>query len=580
MSPGRRAAAFLPLFLVYLAVVLAAVDYAFYRRYAARVRAAAPPQDELVSLARAAGVSPELYNSLGSLYPAPVSGYPLFPAAKPTGVLRVGAFGDSFTRGDEAGPGLDYPSQLGALFKKRGFRNVEVINFGSSWWGFGQSFRFWERFGKDYGLDVLLLGPQSFFADRTVAFAHGGESAPFYVHGRYVLDGGAARWVDPVYRPDLWSRGWAYHSFIPKRRYLTYDRPAPAFLRCLLPASRSLDNPFYYRNESAVVESMTLFELLLARAAKESPGAVLLHADSTIARLGEAAPSGLIASAIRMPRSFPYWRLHHPSGAGYALLARAYFDVLTGRDPAGFDWLRFRAAETGAAREIRLAAATRADLVAADATLGTLVYARRSEEPEAVVDFKRDGVESLLALRSPRSEPLDAMFLALKTPLTETSTVVLRVRDAAGERRVGLGRPRRFNAALPVAFVSVEGAEVVEQSADPRKLGAVLLSGNWLRSVGSGIRTFRSGAVLVDGREVYRLRRWDRDRLVLEPVGVRHAQFKPAETASFDVDRFDRDGTARLRLAGIPEEPDFARWTKENFRFAYERRGVRTIPRY
>src|SRR5262245_29733007 len=53
------------------------------------------------------------------------------PLSRP-GTIRIGAFGDSYTFGDEVDAPQALPAQLQDLLIKDGFTNVEVINFGNS----------------------------------------------------------------------------------------------------------------------------------------------------------------------------------------------------------------------------------------------------------------------------------------------------------------------------------------------------------------------------------------------------------------------------------------------------------------
>lgn len=90
------------------------------------------------------------------------------PPSRP-GIVRIGAFGDSFTYGEEVAPGSSYPAELAELFRKDGLENVEVVNFGNSWYGFGQTTRLWQLYASKIDLSFVLLGPATLFEDREPA---------------------------------------------------------------------------------------------------------------------------------------------------------------------------------------------------------------------------------------------------------------------------------------------------------------------------------------------------------------------------------------------------------------------------
>src|SRR4029078_6817901 len=138
-----------------------------------------------------------------------------FAETKPAGVFRIGAFGDSFTYGDESGDQADFPSQLAMLLRDRGIRNVEVLNFGSSWYGFGQAFILWQDLAKKFGLDILIFGPQTYRPERDTRFNHTNDLAPYFIHSRFVLEGGAIKRLDPIGSTTT-EKFENYYSFLPK----------------------------------------------------------------------------------------------------------------------------------------------------------------------------------------------------------------------------------------------------------------------------------------------------------------------------------------------------------------------------
>jgi len=77
--------------------------------------------------------------------------------------LRMGVFGDSFTFGEGVQNNETYPKYLDNLFqtnkniKRLGF-NIEVINFGIGKTGTSHQLAFYQKEGKKYNLDIVIIG--------------------------------------------------------------------------------------------------------------------------------------------------------------------------------------------------------------------------------------------------------------------------------------------------------------------------------------------------------------------------------------------------------------------------------------
>ena len=105
-----------------LAIVVGLL-YLNQRRYLRRL-----PKDHgtLAQLAESRGLPLAVQHGLQPLMmDAARRDFRLLPKKRP-GWLRIGAFGDSFTWGDEVTAPLCYPTQLAELFRRDGFTNVEV----------------------------------------------------------------------------------------------------------------------------------------------------------------------------------------------------------------------------------------------------------------------------------------------------------------------------------------------------------------------------------------------------------------------------------------------------------------------
>jgi len=208
-----------------------------------------------------------------------------FEPSKPKGIIRVGCFGDSFTYGDEASDVNDYPSLLQKIFIQNGYDNFQVINFGCSWYGFGQAFIMWKYIGSKYGLDYILLGPACFQFVRDCTFNHTENFEIYYMHARYILEGNGLKLID-VAGSTLEQRMKNYYKFIPRLRYLRFDAEPPVFLRCLIPKGRVLRNPFYYYKGSLKEESTNIYSLLLSEMADSGARVVLNHYEENIINIG------------------------------------------------------------------------------------------------------------------------------------------------------------------------------------------------------------------------------------------------------------------------------------------------------
>lgn len=127
----------------------------------------------------------------GDLYRANAQGIRAdreFARVPSRGTLRIAAFGDSFTHGDEV-PNEDTWQEI----LMRAHPAVEAMNFGVGAYGLDQAFLRYQRDGADYGARVVLMGfmPENLFR-------HVNVYRPFYVPNsglalakpRYELDQG------------------------------------------------------------------------------------------------------------------------------------------------------------------------------------------------------------------------------------------------------------------------------------------------------------------------------------------------------------------------------------------------------
>jgi hypothetical protein len=496
--------------LINLAIV-AAVDYGCYLRWVARTRPGT--SKSLAGVAEQSGLPAELVHSVGTFLVDARRDPKRLPAAHP-GTIRIGAFGDSFTWGDEVPAGLDYPSQLARLLVEQGFDNVEVLNLGNSWIGFGQSFRIWEQLQESHHFDVVLLGPECLpFRDRDTTFNHAEPFDYYYLHGRYVLDGDGARFVDVV-GADLQGRNAAYYRFIPAWRYLRYDRNAPPFLRALLPEGRALDNPFYYSALSEEDETDRIYRVLLDRLAHAGP-LVLLARDPKVLALGSEAP---VSAQLDLPFDFLTRRPQgHLSGSGNLLVARAFQAALSGKS-----WrrtvLRIDDLPGIASNEpVSLDQVSRIELHAAG-------------KPIASLACELAGTQGLLALKRTGHSLFDgASFVRLERPLR--AGMRLELAPAGGGARVLVGETRLLGQ-LPIGYVE---APVFGER----------LAGN----PHDRLATAQAGRLLLDGEPIYELQP-AAGGINLKPIGRGRCQPASLEDTLLDFERMPAAGPIELVLVG------------------------------
>lgn len=79
------------------------------------------------------------------------------PYAKPPGVIRVLAIGDSFTFGYGVKENERFTNLLQAWLNAHGKRHYEVINAGVPSWGTEDELLFWREEGRKYHPDIVLL---------------------------------------------------------------------------------------------------------------------------------------------------------------------------------------------------------------------------------------------------------------------------------------------------------------------------------------------------------------------------------------------------------------------------------------
>ena len=266
-----------------------------------------------------------------------------FNPLKGKDTIRIGAFGDSFTAGQEVDKTESYPYQLQQLFKKYlPSKKIEVLNFGVNGDGFQDQFFFWEEYAKAYGLDYILFGPKGFYSERDLRFVvHWGSRHFGYPKERFVLskDNQLKRIHIKGDTPE--ERYKNYYTPIPSWTVLRYDRK-PFFLwKYLFPSLRDMPSPFYYSNLSMDETSSKINKILLEKIRVQHNKKILFITDFEPTFKNYRSEQNLYnLNYIDFNGPYYYWM---PGGHGSSLtnefMANIFFYALMGRSDFTFDFI-------------------------------------------------------------------------------------------------------------------------------------------------------------------------------------------------------------------------------------------------
>jgi len=237
-------------------------------------------QRQTIILGRAQQPSHEIKNS-----------YLNIAKEKQPGIIRIGFFGCSFTKGSETAIGYDFPSILQDRLRQVGVEHVEVINFGVGGYGMHSSYLLWKYLGQEYNLDYVIFTLFDFHVERDSSFISPGRSY-MPIRARYILKNDRLELIE-VLGQNRREAASIYHQIIPRWRYLRYDRVAPPFLRSLIPVGRELRfNPFYYlANVSEEDEILQTYLRLFEELSGKVKHLIVIVNDEFGVRLSEEASS-------------------------------------------------------------------------------------------------------------------------------------------------------------------------------------------------------------------------------------------------------------------------------------------------
>jgi hypothetical protein len=338
---SRKMLAFF-LYLIYLFFALLVMIYFFfYQSYIEKIKI----EHARDKLTISHDVSTSTIEDVSYLANFKKSTFNNFLREKEDGIIRIGAFGDSHTHGDEVDYESDYPSILQELFLRNGYDNVEVLNFGSGGWGNFSSFRLWELEGREYNLDFILFGPYGFWLERDLVF-NWSLSNHSDIHGRYILKKDNIKYVKPLGGLDVNERFKAYHGFIPKLRYLLYDKNPPIAIRSLLKENKTIDNPFYYYQGGLEEEHSKIYGHLFEKMSKEIKQMINIIEMGMGCEIDFSGPDFNKINNLYFSEGFRLKNDIFKAQNGHAgplhnnMLAYEYFNVLTGKNEQFFEIIK------------------------------------------------------------------------------------------------------------------------------------------------------------------------------------------------------------------------------------------------
>jgi len=459
-----KKAAFLLIYLCFVFSIIVLADYILYRAYLKRSGIpSAGKEQHLAPFPEVRNVNQKTLLRLGHLVLDRDSSFNKFDIRKKDGVIRIGCFGDSFTLGDEVNKHNDFPRHLQNIFRSRGYPHVEVINFGSSWHGFNQAFILWKYVGKRYKLDYVLLGPGCFQIDRDSTFNHTSGANIYYYHSRYVLTDEHVRLIDVVGKTHV-QRMRNYYRYIPHRRYLKYDVQSPHFLRCLLPKSRRLKNPFYYRKGPVREEVFETYRRLLSEMADSGAQIILTNYNQDIVELGRSLKrNSLFSTPLFRPRGFPYVAAKtHNSSFGNRIVAQQIFDILTLQPHLSLTLLKMQDFARDDSRQFQgtmrsLNDYSETGIKAGGHFFGNFIRCGKTNADNEVIESLPS--ESMVILKHKETDSLNSCFLPLDFDLANGMDVILRVRSKNEDTDFGLGRVELLAPGLKIGRVETDGFE-------------------------------------------------------------------------------------------------------------------------
>jgi hypothetical protein len=256
------------------------------------------------------------------------------PADKPPDIFRVVVLGDSITWGHGVEQAERYSDVLGEALRRGGL-SVEVVNLAVSGYGTDQEFLLWEREGRRYCPDLVLLGLYENDPRENAVAAQGRYPKPYF---RLAADGvlslenvpvpRVADWAAMEPEPGGWMwlrrqvRLWAALAFVrealrPTGANLSGPSVAP-------PGSTALTAALIRRLASSVAEAGSMFAVIVLPDLYYSPTTMMTVTEGGVDAVLDLTPSFRRAAGHGAPLFYrldgAHWmpRAHALTGAAIA----------------------------------------------------------------------------------------------------------------------------------------------------------------------------------------------------------------------------------------------------------------------
>lgn len=310
---------------------------------------------------------------------------------------------------------------------------------------------------------------------------------------------------------------------------------------------------------------------------------VMLYDGEELKETGDVFPKTMTVEGAPDPQSFPYRRSGHRSAFGNELVARAYFDLLTGRPSTRLETLEFQALPGGPARgaPAPLDRFSGAELRIGGLKVGAFIEARPVGFDEKVTNFRDGRIAALFALWGPSNGPLDLLFAPLDFPLAPGDRARLHWQEPGlAPQSADLGELAFFEPGVAMAYLpfpAVESKFAYDPSrrtfgyrlaVDPESLAR--LPG----AAGPSASSERAWISIGD-RPVYELEgKGSASRL--RPLIGRHVYARPLPDSYGPLDRLGERGKVELALTGEgAKRVPFLRWARKSAVLRYHPGSVR-----
>jgi hypothetical protein len=372
------------------------------------------------------------------------------------------------------------------------------------------------------------------------------------------------------------SRTSHYLRFFAPWRYLRYDRRPPTAIAALLPAGRTVANPFYYSKLDNDAEVARLYPAMLRYWQAGSAQVIFTQLFDADIRYAAGLEHSVVSAVPPDLRTFVYRRqMGHLSGSGNHLVAAMAHDILLAREPSQLQTIETENDESAPPFPKPLDQFTKAEILLGDQPAAVLDYVQGPDatpDHDEAVDFRRDGVRSLLFLHGTKSI-YAGTALTGERPLTTGLSLHVEL-DCAGRRSTHeLGRVRILGETGAVAEVSHPALR-----ADSLWRGELFLLPERL---GLPPRSRCSGRLVLGGQPILQVQTNRGGDLLMTPLRGRMVTAKPRPDTLLRPESLPDRGQVRVRFEGSePWEWAFGRFSKQSHRVAWNLQGLHKYIRF